>query len=240
MVSLNLDETVSEALAHWKERNLPAPHALLLLGTGLGPLAQSLSDVQRVPLHEIHGVPGAWQEVELVVGTVESPEGACCLWLLEDAPGPLQFGTGGGPERPAWERAFPVWLAAAAGARLLIHTSAGTALQDSHGLGSIAAVTDHINLSGGTPLLGLGPTQLGPLFPDQTQLHHAGLALVAEHRLAQLGAKLGRGIAACMQGPSGMTPAELDWLASTPAQLAIQNCAGPWIAAAHAGLSLLA
>jgi purine-nucleoside phosphorylase len=131
-------------------------------------------------------------------------------------------------------------LAAAAGARTMVHTSAASSLRSSLVVGTLAVITDHINLSGHTPLMGLGPTRLGPLFPDQTRLHHPGLQLRVEHHLKAMGHELGKGIGACMQGPSSLTPAEVDWLATTPADLAIQDCAGPWIAAAHAGLTLTA
>ena len=240
MVSINLDDAVSDAQQSLKDKGLQPPHCLFLLGTGLGSLAASFEVLETVPLHELNGVPTVWHEVELVVAQVQTPQGTCTVWLMEDAPGSLQFGTGGGPERPAWERAFPVWLAAAAGARTMVHTSAATSLRDHLPVGTLAAITDHINLSGYTPLLGLGPTRLGPLFPDQTRLHHPGLQLRASDHLQTLGQTIGSGVGACMQGPSSITPAECKWLASTPADLAIQNCAGPWIAAAHAGLALFA
>ncbi len=240
MVSINLDDAVSEALQNIGERGVPSPDCLFLLGTGLGTLGASLGITHSFPLHEVPGVPAVWHEVTLLVAQHSTGSKSCCIWLMEDAPGPLQFGTGGGPERPAWERAFPVWLAAAAGAKTMVHTSAGTSLRDPLPVGSLVAISDHINLSGHTPLLGLGPTRLGPLFPDQTRLHHPGLRLLASNLLQELGPVLGEAVAACLQGPSSTTPAELQWLSGTPADVAIQDCAGPWIAAAHAGLALVA
>ena len=89
-------------------------------------------------------------------------------------------------------------------------------------------------------MLGLGPTQLGPLFPDQTSLHHPGLRHRAQALLQSMGRPLHSGIAACLPGPNLATPSELRWLEQTPADLAIQDVAGPWIAAAHAGMGMLA
>ncbi len=240
MVFINLDDAVAEALQSIEDRSLQPPDCIFLLGTGIGALGSSFDITDVIPLHEIPGVPAIWHEVTLLVAQRATPNGRCCIWLVEDAPGSLQFGTGGGPERPAWERAFPVWLAAAAGARTIVHTSAASSLRDRLPVGTIAAVSDHINLSGHTPLLGLGPTRLGPLFPDQTRLHHPGLRLKAGDKLQAMGESLGEGVSACLQGPSNNTAAELRWLSGTPADLAIQDCAGPWIAAAHAGLALLA
>lgn len=240
MVSINLDDAVSEALQSIEERGLQSPDCLFLLGTGMGALGGSFDVTQSIPLHEVPGVPAIWHEVTLLIAQHATASGTCSIWLMEDAPGSLQFGTGGGPERPAWERAFPVWLAAAAGVRTMVHTSAGTSLRESLPVGTLAAISDHINLSGHTPLLGLGPTRLGPLFPDQTRLHHPGLRLRASDLLQELGQTLGQGVGACLQGPSSSTSAELKWLSGTPADVAIQDCAGPWIAAAHAGLALVA
>ncbi|MDF1837732.1 MAG: hypothetical protein P1V35_07690 [Planctomycetota bacterium] len=240
MVSINLDDAVADAQQSLKDKGFPAPQCLFLLGTGMGSLPGSFESLGVLPLHELNGVPSVWHEVELVVAQAETDQGVCTIWLMEDAPGSLQFGIGGGPERPAWERAFPVWLAASMGARTMVHTSAATSLRDRLPVGSLATISDHINLSGHTPLLGLGPTNLGPLFPDQTRLHHPGLRLRASDHLQALGQTVESGVGACLQGPSSITPAEWKWLTGTPADLAIQDCAGPWIAAAHAGLALIA
>ena len=73
-------------------------------------------------------------------------------------------------------------VAERAGAKALLHSSAGTDL-DGGSPGArpvLARVVDHITLSGRTPLTGLGPSRLGPLFPDQTRVHDPGLGAVPE------------------------------------------------------------
>jgi purine-nucleoside phosphorylase len=219
------------------EEGLPAPHAFALLGTGIGALHSSLTDERHLQLSHLDGVPEAWRGSELIAGRI----GDLQLWLLEDAPTHASW-TGGAPDTEAWERAWPIWLAAACGASLGIVTAAGVGLGTRDGppaVGSLVAVTDHLNLSGSTPLRGLGESRLGPLFPDSTLIHHEALRIRAIDRARSQGIGLEPGIAACVTGPSLMTPAELAWLQTTGASVAVQGLADPLIAAAHAGLGLL-
>jgi len=231
-----LDDAVFPSVAALDEEGVPQPHALLFLGTGLGAhLPKALQGAMRFELGELEGAPEAWREEVLHAGRI----GRTAVWIIEDAPGGLEFGEGG---EPPWAAAWPIWLAAAAGAMVLVHTSAGTALAAAGAPPprSLAVLTDHINLSGATPLLGLGETRLGPLFPDQTRLHRAALRQLAQRAARERGIPLHEAIAACTLGPASTTPAELRWLASTGAHVAVQRLADPLLAAAHASLATLA
>ncbi len=219
------------------EEGLPAPDAFALLGTGLGALPGSLTDERRLSLSQLDGIPKTWRGSELIAGRI----GDLQLWLLEDAPTHASW-TGGDPDTEAWERAWPIWLATACGASLGIVTAAGVGLGPRDGppaVGDLIAVTDHLNVSGSTPLRGLGESRLGPLFPDSTLIHHETLRIRAKERARSRGIGLEPGIAACVTGPSLTTPAELAWLRTTGANVAVQGLADPLIAAAHAGLGLL-
>lgn len=229
----SFDDAVFGAAAALRERGVPAPHALLLLGTGVGVLPGRLESAGRIPLEVAKGLPPAWEGALLHYGELQGLP----VWLLEDAAAdPL-------PDDPPWAAAFPVWLAAAAGAASLIHTTAGSALdagEDSLPVGAFALVSDHVNLSGTTPLLGLGDTRLGPLFPDQTTVHDAFLRDSARRTCEQLGLAGIEAVAACTNGPALDTPAERRWFAGTGARVSAQGLATPLLAAAHAGLGTLA
>ena len=181
----SFDERVFAAAAALAERGVSAPHALFFLGTGAGVLPGRLEEARRIPLSLAPGVPAAWGEALLHYGELNSLP----VWVIEDAPADADDG------EPAWAAAFPVWLAAAAGAVSLVHTAAGSALDlgaDSLALGTLALVSDHLNLSGATPLIGLGKTRLGPMFPDQTTLHDRrlraqALAIATEPEVNALG-----------------------------------------------------
>jgi len=239
MQTPTLDAAVFPA-AEALERSAGRPDALLWLGTGIETLVGRIEDPRRRTLGEFAGVPAPWRAAELVGGKLEG----VAVWLLADAPGPLEFGEESGGV-PPWARAFPCWLARAAGARVCLHTSSGVALrgpeiEEPLPIGALAAVSDHLNLSGRTPLLGMGATRLGPLFPDQSRVHDQRLRASALRWAASAGVELHEAVAACTTGPTLDTQAELAWLARTGARIAVQQLAGPLVACAHAGLSTLA
>jgi purine-nucleoside phosphorylase len=136
---------------------------------------------------------------------------------------------------------MPVWLAAAAGALACVHTSAGSALGvQPPRVPCQGVLRDHVNFSGATPLLGLGESRLGPLFPDLSHLHHAGLRAAALERAEALGIPAWEAIAACTLGPALETRAERAMLAHLGADVSVPDLATPLLAAGHAGLAVLA
>ena len=238
---VSLDESIFPALRELREAGLEAPRALYLLGTGLGVGAfpSALEDTRHFALRATDSVPACWREAELITGRI----GDLRLWCLADEPGGHEFGEDLGSEQPAWARAWPVWLARAAGAEVCVHTSAGVRVGGpvpGPPLGSLAITEDHLNLSGRSPLVGLGSTRLGPLFPDLTHLHDPELREASLSLAASAGIDAAPAITACTLGPALDTPAELGFYASAGAQVAVQGLADPLIACAHAGLALIA
>lgn len=235
-----LDSAVMQAVSDLESRAFPKPEVLLFLGTGVGMMPAHLRAGARLPIGRITGAPPAWSQVLLYSGLL----GETAVWLLEDAPGAPEEGTHQPLDEPPWVRGYPCWLAAAAGASVCVHTSAGHALADANGRlirpGSLAMLRDHINFSGRTPLVGLGASKLGPLFPDASRLHHADLRRAALRHGASLGVPVGEAVAACTPGPALETAAERVWWARAGADVAVQNLATPLLSCAHAGLSVLA
>ena len=231
-----LDDAVGSALASIRSAGTPDPDVLLFAATGASGLVDALEGGVKLDLRDVNGTPNAFRDGTLYAGRI----GTTAVWIMEDAP---QTTAGDA----AWTRAFPIWLAAAAGAQFVLHTSAGTALKGSaEGASlelapeSIVRVTDHINLSGTTPLLGVGNSRLGPLFPDQTRVHDKTLGALAQRIAGEGDSKLFEAVAACTLGPALSTPAELQSYHHAGAGLAVQRLADPLIAAAHAGLRALA
>ncbi|MDG1491356.1 MAG: hypothetical protein P8M11_03135 [Planctomycetota bacterium] len=229
-----LDRAVAEAMDGLRTTEVGAPEALLLLATGPGDLPARMDAAVVVPLREVPGVPEPWHGVTLRAGNL----GETRVWLIEDDP------TLENSAAPDWSRAFPVWLAGAAGAQLMIHTSAGTALQGDGSppmaAGDVVRLVDHLNLSGRSPLRGLGESRVGPLFPDQTRVHDRRLAEVVSTAAAALSVQLRTGVAACTSGPALCTPAELAWHRTAGCDVSVQRLGDPLIAAAHAGMGSLA
>lgn len=231
-----LDSAVRSALEALVQSGVAAPRALFLLGTGAGLLPLRLRESTRTSLSAIPGVPEAWRGVQLHAGLL----GDLPCWILEDAPGPPDRGALPAADEPAWVRGFPCWLAAAAGAAVLVHTSAGATLVPEIPPASLAIVSDHLNLSGRTPLLGLSASKLGPLFPDLVRLHHRALRARAIAIGSEIGLAAHAAIAACSPGPALETPAERRFFARAGAHVVVQGLEGPLLAAAHAGLAVLA
>lgn len=227
-----LDEACHATAAWLARHGACAPSALLLLGTGCGILPTRLENAGRAPLSR--SAPRPWSEALLHWGEFNG----LALWMLDDAPLEPEVGD------PAWAHGFPVWLAAAAGASALVHTSAGVSLANERGEalppGAIALVSDHLNLSGSSPLVGLAASQLGPMFPDQSHAHDAKLRRSALATCRKLGLDAREAVAACTLGPTLDTPAERRFFARAGADVAVSELAAPLLAAAHAGLGTLA
>ena len=234
-----LDRSVEGTLAELSERGFGAPRVLYLLGTGTGLLPQKLRGAETLALGELRSVPRAWRALELFTGEL----GGAPVWILEDAPGLPELGNTLPADDPSWTAGWPCWLAANAGASICVHTSAGPALSNAEGRGPepgmIAIVRDHLNLSGRTPLVGLSESRLGPLFPDQSRLHHVELRAQALASARKLGLKCCESVVACVSGPTIETPAERRFWASAGADVAVQELINTLHACAHSGLSVL-
>jgi len=236
-----LDESVYSASKELRGRGAPDPDVLVLMATGVGLLPTAYRPTWEAQLETVAGVPRAWRAKRLQV----AEHRGATFWFLEDAPGeegfPRSGATSGLPQN--WVRAFPIWLAACSGATLCVHTSAGSVLEEAEAAldpGTLALVSDHLNLSGSTPLFALGESRLGPLFPDQSRLHHEGLRRLALSHAERLGLAAASGVAACTAGPAIETPAERRFFARAGAEFSVQALADPLIAMAHAGLGCLA
>jgi purine-nucleoside phosphorylase len=231
----SLDDTVQGVHERLVERGVPAPEALFLLATGTDALADVLENAHEVELGEVEDVPAPWDGAVLHAGELQGLR----LWALADVGGDPSAEACG----PAWVSALPVWLAARAGAVLCLHASAGSALPDARvavPAGGFALLSDHLNLSGRSPLLGVGESRLGPLFPDQSRVHHLGLRRAALHLAETRGHVAAEAVAACVAGPALETPSERRMLARLGADVAVQSLASPLVACAHAGLACLA
>ena len=232
-----LDVAVHTAANALSDAGFDHVDALFSLATGLGNLPTALDRSRQIPLSDVPGVPDLWRAQTLVAGEVRG----LSVWMLGDPAGdpPVATGAPSGAVE-AWTPGFPSWLAAAMGAHFNVIATAGIALDGgAERLGKLGIVQDHLNLSGRTPLIGLGGSHLGPLFPDLTDLHHEPLRRHALSHGEALGLPVTEVIAACTLGPTLLTPAERRYLAKTGANVAVQGLATPLLASAHAGLSAL-
>lgn len=238
MTASPLDALVLRAAAALRDAGVPDPDVLCLLGTGTDALPFAFTaELTPMALDGIDAIPELWRGASLSFGQLDDGSGGnATIWVLDDLglDAPME------PGEAAFVRGFPVWLAGSCGASLLIHTSAAGTLGNELRAGNLAVLRDHINLSGSTPLYALGESKLGPLFPDVSNLHTAGLRQQACDLAKQQGLVLTEVIAACAAPVSLATPAERTWFEKAGAEVWIQGLANPLLAAAHAGLSVMA
>ncbi len=207
-----------------------SPSVALVLGSGLGALADAVEDPVAVPYAEIPGFART---------TVEGHAGRLVAGSLEGVDVVVFQGRYHAYEGhdPA-DLATPVRTAAALGAKTLIVTCAAGGVTRRLGAGSLMCIADHLNLMGLNPLA--GPAREGePRFPDLTDAYDPALRERAGAAAEELGIELAEGVYAAMLGPSYETPAEIRMLERLGADAVGMSTVPEVIAARSAGLRVL-
>lgn len=222
---------IDAAVARWRALGRPAPAVAVVAGSGLAvdlgaPLAgpEPLADWLPFP---VRAVPGHGHQLELLAGAPGRP----VLYFRGRIHGYQGYA-------PA-EVVFPVRLAARLGARVLVMTNAAGGVRPEWPAGTLAAVSDHLNLTGSNPLSGEPPAEWGPRFPDLADAYDPGLRGLAREHAARLGFALAEGVYAGLAGPSYETAAEVHMLRVLGADLVGMSTVHEVIAARHLGLRCL-
>jgi purine-nucleoside phosphorylase len=219
-----------------EQLELETPTAAVVLGSGLGGVADRLIDARRVPYASLPCFPEttvAGHPGRLVAGKIRGADGDRTVLLLC---GRVHAYEG----YPPSEVGFGVRVVAALGVRTLIVTNASGAVDPAFAPGEIVAISDHINLTGASPLMGTNDERLGPRFVDMTDAYDPKLrALAAAAAPQAIGRPLREAIYAGMAGPAYETPAEVRLLRTLGAGLVGMSTVHEVISARHAGLSVL-
>jgi purine-nucleoside phosphorylase len=197
-------QQLAEAVAHLRERIERTPSALLVLGSGLGGLADEIEDAVRLPYGEIPGFPRstvAGHAGALVVGRLAGVEVAAMQGRFHLYEG--------------WEPAqvvLPVRAMAALGVRSLLLTNAAGGIRPGMQPGDLMLISDHINLMWSNPLVGR-VLEGEERFPDMSDPYDGALRRAVEEAALELRIPLTQGVYAGLLGPSYETPAEIRMLA---------------------------
>jgi purine-nucleoside phosphorylase len=195
--------TLDGAVAFIRERDPRKPDVALILGSGLGALADDVANATAIPFRDIPGFPRtavAGHAGRLVMGELE---GRICVVLQ----GRFHLYEG----HDAATVALPTRVMLALGARTLIVTNAAGGINRSLHAGDLMLIDDHINLMGRNPLTGTvldGDTR----FPDMSRPYDVRLQHIAEEVALEEQVRLGRGVYVAVLGPSYETPAEVRML----------------------------
>ena len=184
-------------------RKIELPVAAIVLGSGLGGLAERITDAVRIPFHDVPGFPSA---------TVEGHAGALIVGRLADRPVICLAGRFHLYEaHPAAVAVFPVRLVHALGARTLIVSNAAGGIRRSFTPGSLMRIDDHINLMNRHALS--GPSQPHePRFPDLSAPYDRALGAQLDATARRLHVRLDVGVYCGLLGPTYETPAEVRML----------------------------
>lgn len=207
------------------------PRCLLILGSGLGSLADEVEapvvvpyaqvphmKVSTAPDHAGRFVFGrlAGQDAAVMQGRLHTYEG----WSFADA-------------------AYPVGLMRLLGADTLVVTNAAGAVNTAFSAGDIMLITDHIKLFGASPLTGPNIEELGPRFPDMSHVYTPALQEKARQAAQSLRIPLRQGVYMFFPGPQYETPAEVRAARILGADAVGMSTVPEAIAAAHCGMDVL-
>jgi purine-nucleoside phosphorylase len=204
----------------------------LILGTGLGPLADRIEVTARVDYRDIPHFP---------VSTVESHAGELLFGRLGGVDCVVMSGRCHFYEGYSMQQAtFPVRVLRELGATHLVVSNAVGGLNPFFSLGEIFLTTDHINLMGDNPLIGRNHDGLGVRFPDMSEPYDREFAALAERLALEERIVLRRGVFVAVAGPNLETRAEYRMLRLLGADVVGMSLIPETIVAVHGGMKVLA
>jgi len=228
---INLKDAINQAVELIRGKTKFVPQIGVILGTGLGTLAEAINSQTKISYKEIPHFP---------VSTVESHAG----WLI--------FGELSGKKVVAMQGrfhyyegydmkqiTFPVRVMKALGAKILVVSNACGGLNPLFKAGDIMVITDHINLLGSNPLFGPNDDSLGPRFPDMYACYDPELISLAEKAALDLGIKLQKGVYVAVAGPNLETAAEYRFLRNIGADVVGMSTVPEVIVARHQDMEVL-
>lgn len=210
-------------------KGMVAPEFGLILGSGLGELAQEVENAIVLDYAEIPN----WGRSTVVGHAGKLVYGDLAGRKVLALQGRFHFYEG----NPLEVVTFPVRVMKALGCQGVLVTNAAGGI--GFGPGTLMAISDHINLTGQNPLIGANLDDFGPCFPDMSNAYSKDYRQTA-HRVAEkLGIKLDEGVYIGVTGPSYETPAEIRAFKTMGADAVGMSTVPEVIVAAHSGLKVL-
>lgn len=225
-------ETIRAAADYLRTRLPEAPEIALVLGSGLGGLADRIENPVYIPYGEVPGFPvstAPGHAGQFVAGRLAGKAVLCMQG---------RFHYYEGHDMAAI--ALPVRVIKALGCRALVLTNAAGGVNYDFSVGDFMLITDHINFMGANPLRGANEEEIGTRFCDMSRVYDAGLQELARKVAGEKGLTLREGVYLGYMGPSYETPAEIRAFRTLGADAVGMSTVPEAIAAAHCGLPVLA
>ena len=230
-MSSTVMEELRESVDYIKDKIEFEPELALILGSGLGVLAQEIENKVEITYDEIPNFPTSTVEghaSQLVIGTLEDKKVVTMQGRFHYYEGyEMSFIT------------FPVRVMKLLGADKLIVTNSAGGANRNFNVGDLMLINDHLNLMGTNPLIGPNQKELGTRFPDMSEAYSNQLIKLAEEVAEEQGLGLRKGVYAGMSGPSYETPAEVRMVNKLGGDAVGMSTVPEVIVANHAGLEVL-
>lgn len=226
-----LKEKIAQARETVRKHSDRKPDVGLILGSGLGVLADEIEQAVKIAYDDIPYFP---------VSTVEGHAGQLVIGTLAGVnvvamQGRFHFYEGYSQQ----EVTFPVYVMSALGIDKLIVTNAAGGMNAQFSAGDLMIIEDHINFTGDNPLIGTNDDELGPRFPDMSRAYTPELKALAKETAHQQNIKVQSGVYAGISGPNYMTPSELIMLRQLGADAIGMSTVPEVIVASYLGLKVL-
>jgi purine-nucleoside phosphorylase len=207
------------------------PEIGLILGSGLGVLADEIQSAVRIPYEQIPNFP---------ISTVEGHAGQLVFGMLNNVQVVAMQGRFHYYEGYRFSQVtFPVRVMKELGVTRLIVTNAAGGVNKEFSPGDLMLITDHINNMGSNPLIGQNDSKLGPRFPDMSEAYSKELITKAKTIAARIGLKLQEGVYIGNTGPTYETPAEVRMIRQWGGDAVGMSTVPEVIVARHSGLEVL-
>ena len=221
---------VEKAYSSLKMRVDFKPEIGLVLGSGLGAVAEQIESVYSVPFENIQGMP---------TSTVQGHSGRFVFGYINRVPvvvmqGRVHYYEGYTPQ----EAVLPIRLMIRMGVKALILTNASGGIREDLDTGDLMMITDHISLVP-SPLIGKNDSSYGDRFPDMSEAYDPALRETARAAAKKVGLDLKEGVYIQFPGPNFETPAEVRMARAMGADAVGMSTAIETIAAVHMGIKVL-
>ncbi|MCY4172252.1 MAG: purine-nucleoside phosphorylase [Bacteroidetes bacterium] len=225
-------KNLADAVAMIRGISQLKPQIGLILGTGLGQLAEKIDVQHRIPYDQIPHFPVSTVEShggELLIGTLEGVEVVCMKGRMHIYEG-----------YSAREVTFPVRAMAGLGIETLLISNACGGMNPDYRRGELMLLSDHINLQGVNPLVGPNVDEWGPRFPDMSEPYDVELRQTALQIAQKHSIDLHEGVYVSVLGPNLETKAEYKFLREIGADVVGMSTTPEVIVARHMDLRVMA
>jgi xanthosine phosphorylase len=227
-----MKETINQVAQQIKAKiGSYAPKIGIILGSGLGGVAEAIKDAVVIPYEDIEGFPRSTvsgHAGRLVVGKLNGVDVLCMQ-------GRVHFYEG----HPPAALALVIRAYKKLGIEKLILTNASGSLNVDMGPGSLMVISDHINLSGCNPLIGPNDDTVGPRFPDMTYAYDPELRKKLFKTAEEEGINLHSGVYLMTSGPNFETPAEIRMFRILGADAVGMSTVSETLCAVHCGMKVV-